>query len=413
MALYSYKGLGADGKKLTGKIDAVSEKDAVRRLRDQSVFVVKIREGEDLGEQNVLQRVVSFVRQFSLRRFLPVFKSDLIIFFHQIALMLRAGYTLVPALSAAREMQTKLGLVRAIDRICDAIRNGSSFSAGMAAEKRLFAPMIVNLVAVGERSGNLDSILDRLSENLEQVKDLKRQLISAMLYPVIVLLCSIGLVIYLVMTVIPRFAVFLSARGSALPPSTQMLLDVSGWAQEWGKLIGITVGVSVFLILAAYTTVKGKRVIDRMLLSIPLIGTSIQFSSMAQAGWSLSLLLRSGIPALDSLRVNGKALSNLALRDNFETAAEQLLTGRALSKAVEQPHIPPMMRHMVAVGEKSGELDAVMHEVGAYYQKELAAKVKFMAAMVEPVLILSVGGMVGFVYFSIFQAVMSVSKGGM
>jgi type IV pilus assembly protein PilC len=146
---------------------------------------------------------------------------------------------------------------------------------------------------------------------------------------------------------------------------------------------------------------------------VPVVGSAILFASMAQAGWSLSMLLKSGVTALESLRITSGVIKNLAVSDCFENAANGLLTGRSLSKTFEQPHIPLMVRHMAALGESSGQLDSVMHDVGEYYQKELAAKVKLIAVMIEPMLILVVGGMVGFVYFSFFQAVMSVSKGGM
>lgn len=411
MARYSYKGLDATGKKVAGQVEADTEKEAVRLLRDESIFATQVKVGGsgDGGRKSVahILTLLNPVRLF------PVLKGDLIILFNQIALMLRSGYTLVPALQAAREMQVKWALVRTIDEMVDAIRAGASLSQSMKVNAKLFPPMVVNLVAIGERSGNLDYILERVGENLERMKDLKRQLVSAMIYPTIVILSSVGLIVYLVTTVIPQFAVFLTARGSALPGSTQMMLDVSGWMVDYGMALGIGVGVGVFAILVAYTFEPGKRVMDRVLLYVPLIGKAIQFGGMAQTGWSLALCLRSGIPALDALRINAQAMNNFALRDSFECAGADLLVGRSISKAIEQPFIPLMVRHMTAVGEKSGELDSVMFEVGIYYQKELAAKVKFMSAIIEPIMILLVGGLVGFVYFSIFQAVMSVSKGGM
>ncbi|OAM90567.1 type II secretion system F family protein [Termitidicoccus mucosus] len=414
MARYSYIGLDSHGKSLKGRIEAESEKAAVRSLRGQSIFVLEIREGEAGGrEGSFLSRARHVLGLMHPRRFVPVMAGDLIVFYRQLTLMLRAGYTLAQALNAAREMQAKPRLIRTIDRMGAAIRSGTSLSASMAAEKGLFSPLAVSLVAIGERSGNLDAILEHLADHLERHKELKRQLLSALFYPMIVLLAAIGVVTGLVVWVIPRFAVFLAARNATLPRSTQVLLDVAGWLLHWGKVLGPVLGVAVFLLLAAYTTRAGKRILDRIILALPLAGIAIQFSAMAQAGWSLSLLLRSGLPALESLRINGQAMGNLAVRDSFEKAAEGLLVGRALSRSFEQPHFPPMMRHMAAVGEKSGQLDTVMHDMGQYYQRELAAKVKFMSAMIEPVMILMVGSLVGYVYFSIFQAVMSVSKGGM
>ncbi len=414
MPLFSYQGLNAAGKKTTGQIDAANERAAVGSLREQSIFVLKMVEGDVLpGAGNILSKLRKGISMLNPLQFLPVQTADLVALFQHLALMLRSGYTLVPALQAAAGMQTKLSMIRPIERICDSIRAGASFSVSIGKEKRLFPAMVVNLVGIGEQSGNLDSILDRLSENMEQSKDLKRQLLGAMLYPSVVLLSSVGLIVYMVVKVIPSFSAFLTSRGSSLPGSTQFLLDVSDWTLEWGKLLSIVLGSTTFLILAAYTTRRGKRVLDQMILAIPLVGTAIQFSAMAQAGWCLSLCLRSGIPALTSLRINSEALGNLAIGASFERAADELLLGKALSKAIEQPHIPAMMRHMTAVGEASGELDTVLHNVGLFYQRELAAKVKFMSIMIEPVMIILVGGLVGFVYFSIFEAVMSVSKGGM
>ncbi len=414
MPLFSYEALDGAGKKILGRLEAGNDKEAVRTLRDQSVFVLSIREGDHVGAERgfraQLNHGLSLVNPL---RFLPVVKGDLVQFFHQISLMLRSGYTLVPALKATREMQMKISFIRVIDQLAESISAGASLSAAMKSYAKLFPPMMVNLISIGERSGNLDSILERLAENVEQSKELKRQLIGAMLYPTIVLLCSVGLVVYMVKKVIPSFASFLSARSSSLPSSTQRMMDVSEWALQWGGLVFGIFGVFIFCVLVAYTTRPGKKVVDGAILMQPLIGKAVQFSAMAQTGWSLSLCLRSGLPALDALRINAEAMQNAVIRESFEKAAEELLLGRSLSKAIDQPHVPLMMRHMAAVGEKSGELDTVMFDVGVFFQKELAAKVKMMSVLIEPVMIIGVGALVGFVYYSLFQAVMSVSKGGM
>lgn len=413
MATYAYTGLDARGQTQKGRIEAANEKAAARALRDKAIFVLEIREGDSLGEPGgPVARLRRLAGLLNPRRHLPVMSGDLILFYRQLNLMLRAGHTLVQALEAARGMQAKLRLSRAIGRMCDSLRSGAGLSASMATEK-LFSPLAINLVAIGERSGNLDTILERLADNLERAKELRRQLLSALFYPMVVLIASVGVATGMVVWVIPRFATFLAARNAALPKSTQLLLDIAGWLLHWGKVAGPALAVAAFLVLAAYTTRAGKLAIDRVLLGLPVIGSVFTSGAMAQAGWSLALLLRSGLPALESLRVNGQAIGNLAIRENFENAARGVLGGRALSKAFEQPHFPLMVRHMAAVGEKSGQLDTVMDDMGRYYQRELEGKVKLMSAMIEPVMILIVGSLVGFVYFSMFQAIMSVSKGGM
>lgn len=412
MALYSYKGLDRGGQEQKGLIEADNAKDATRMLRDRAIYVLDLKEGDGAagGGISFLKKWIVFLLP---HRWSPVGSGDLIIFFRQISLMLRAGYTLVKALEMSSEMVANMRLRLAINRMSNEIRRGASFSSQLEKEKRTFSPMMANLVASGEQSGSLDSILERLAEGLERGKELKRQLMAALIYPAFIVLASVAVVAFLVMGVIPRFARFLEARRAELPNSTQMLMDISDWFFTWGSMLAGGFAVFVFVVLAAYTTGPGKRLVDRCFLAIPLIGTAIAYASMAQAGWSLSMLLQSGITALESLRITCGVVNNRAVADCFGRAAEELLAGRSLSKTFEQPFILPMMRHMAAVGESSGQLDAVMGDVGEYYQKELSAKVKLITVSVEPTLILMVGGMVGFVYYAFFQAVMTVSKGGM
>ena len=414
MAVFSYVGLDDKGKEQSGTVDADSARDAARILRHRSVFVLKVVEGEQLlVERGFFAELFRVLALLLPHRHAPVGATDLVVFFRQTALMLRAGYTLVTALDASVDMVAKHRLKRSIKRMADEIRRGSSFSSMLAREKSIFSPMVAKLVASGEQSGNLDLILDRLAGSIERSKELKRQLAAAMVYPTFIMLSSVGVVIFLVVGVIPRFAKFLTARSAELPASTQLLMDISDWAVTWGGYLAGVAGIGLFFVLASYTTKPGKAVIDKVILVIPVVGTAVQFASMAQAGWTLSMLLRSGVTALDSLRITVGVISNRAVALCFDKAARGILEGRSLSRSFAQPHITMMMRHMAAVGESSGQLDTVMADVGEYYQKELSAKVKFISLMVEPTLILFVGGMVGFVYYAFFQAVMSVSKGGM
>lgn len=414
MPLFSYTGLDGRGQHQEGQVEAKDLKEARRVLRERAIFVMELREGTwSRSGVSVFARLKGIPSLLNPRRYMSVSAGDLVLLFRQIALMLRAGYTLVTALDANCEMVSKMQLKRSLRRMGDEIRKGASFSVVVAREKKIFAPMVANLIASGEQSGNLDSILERLADNLEKARELKQQLVAAMLYPSFVLIAAVGVVIFLVVGVIPRFATFLTARNAELPASTQMLMDASGWMLDNGKMILVVAGSTIFGILAAVTTPKGKGILDRLMLAIPVIGGAIQASAMAQAGWTLSMLLSSGVTALESLRITGNVIGNVAVSGCFKRAASGLLEGKPLSKAFDQPHITLMMRNMAAVGESSGQLDGVMHGVGEYYQKELAAKVKVIAVMIEPMLIVAVGGMVGFVYYAFFQAVMSVSKGGM
>ncbi|MFG0250112.1 MAG: type II secretion system F family protein, partial [Phycisphaeraceae bacterium JB051] len=304
MPTYSYTGLDNTGQQRKGTIEAESEKLAARLLRDRSIYVLKIRVGEETVSDTAVQSTGNKVAGlFSLQRYLPVTTADLIVVFRQLSLMLRAGHTLVTSLDAVSQMQPKPGLRRACSNMSDAIRRGASFSSSIQEHGRYFPPMVINLIAAGERSGNLESIMNRLADNFERNKDLKRQLLSAMFYPMVVLLTSLCVITAMVLWVIPRFAAFLTARRAKLPASTQFLLDFGAWAKDWSFVIGVTLFVAVFLILAACTTEFGKKIVHRILLALPVMGKVAQYGAMAQVGWSLSMLLRSGMPAIQSLRI--------------------------------------------------------------------------------------------------------------
>jgi type IV pilus assembly protein PilC len=414
MGVYSYIALDDKGQEQQGQVEAGDAREAARSLRERAIFVVEIQEGASgIRIEKPAQRLLSGLRWLSPRQHMPVRPPDLVLFFRQVALMLRAGHTIVEALEASREMVPKQRLRQVIERMSEGIQRGQSFSAALAAEKQTFSPMMAKLIESGEEGGELDPILERLAVNLEKRVELKRQLKIAMTYPSFVVVGSIGVSAFLVISVVPRFAKFLNTKKVDIPASTQVLMDIADWFQVWGATLGISLMVITFSLLAAYTTKGGKKVIDRVILILPVVGTSVVYSGMAQAGWTLSMLLRSGVTALQSLRVTSGVMGNRTLADCFESAADQILEGRNLSTALNQGDIPLMVRHMAAVGERSGQLEVVMQEVGEFYRKELEAQVKAMTAMVEPTLILMVGGMVGFVYYAFFQAVLKVSTGGM
>jgi type IV pilus assembly protein PilC len=203
----------------------------------------------------------------------------------------------------------------------------------------------------------------------------------------------------------------LESKATDLPAITQAMLDVSAWLIEYGTALGIILGVSIFGVLASYTTLAGKKVIDRVLLNTPLIGSSIRTSAMAQMGWTMSMLLGSGLTVIEALRVMRSITGNHRLAICFDHAGNEILAGRSLAFGLQQSHIPVMVQHMTGIGERSGELEHVMLELGKYYQQSAESRIKAMVAMIEPAMTIIVGGMVAFVYIGFFTAMIKVSAG--
>jgi type IV pilus assembly protein PilC len=385
-------------------IDAGLVNDA---LREQNLFVVKVTE---VGIQSGSGLSQDF-NWDSINLYRSVPKRDLVFFFKQLSFMLRAGLPVLQALQLS-ESQAKGRLRLVIRQMLIDIENGSPLSKAMSKHKEVFPILTVNLMLAGESTGALDQVANRLATHLEKKAALRSQTINALIYPTVVVLVAIGVVIFLVWKIIPQFAKFLLGRGKKLPPSTQFLIDASNFALEYGLYIfGGVIFIIVGLILF-YQTPQGRLTLDTAILRVPVIGKLLRFGAMAELNWSLSMMLRSGLTAYDSLKICGNVIANRLISNKLFSASELILGGKDLSSSIKSNAIPDLVTQMTAVGEKTGTLDHVLHELGAFYEEQLQVGVKRMSAMIEPALILLIGGMVGFVYYAFFQAMFSlVGKG--
>jgi len=410
MAKYTYKALDQQGNETIGTIEAGSESEARNTLRAKALYVLKLKNGGE--KQSISSRLKTLLSYISIKRYKKANTADLVLFFRQVALMLRAGNTLMQAIEAISQMTVKVRFKNALVRMLVSIQGGSSFAQAIEKESSMFPPIVARLIASGEASGELQVILERLAINLNRSAELKRQFITAMFYPTFVTIAAIGVTTFLAMSVVPKFAKMLEGKSSQLPAATQAMMDGSAYMVDNGAMIFSTLGLGIFLILAAYTTEKGKTMIDKVLIRTPLIGSSIQSSAMAQTGMTMSLLLRSGLTVLETLKVLAHIMPNKSMSACFGKAGEKILSGQSLAAGLNQPHIPHMVQHMAGIGEKSGELDQVMEELGNYFQSQTEARLKAMIAMIEPAMTVLIGGLVGFVYYAFFKAMMQVSAGG-
>lgn len=406
---FNYKALDPQGRERQGTIEANSAADATAMLRSRSMHVLKLQAGGQAF--NLGKFITSTLRMISIKRYTSPAAADLVIFFRQLSLMLRSGNTLIQGLELCSEMTEKVQLRRSLINVLVAIQGGSSFANAIEKQGSKFPPIVAKLIASGEASGELQITLERLADTLERSASLKRQFVSSLIYPTLVITAAVGVTLFLAISIVPKFAKLLEGKSQQLPAATQVMMDVSAWLINYGFYLGVTLGASIFLILAAYTTKPGKAVIDRVLLNMPVIGSSIRTSAMAQMGWTMSMLLSSGLTVLESLRVVSSVMGNQRLSLCFSHASDEILAGRSLAIGFNQSNIPMMVQHMAGIGERSGELEHVMLELGRYYQDLAEARIKRMIAMIEPAMTLIVGGLVGGVYYAFFKAMMQVSAG--
>lgn len=407
MPKFNYTAINAAGKETKGSMQAIDAGLVNNTLREQGLFVVKISESGIQSGSGLSQDF----NWDSINQYRSVPKRDLVFFFKQLSFMLRAGLPVLQALQLS-ESQSKGRLRLVIRQMLIDIENGSPLSKAMSKHKEVFPVLAVNLMLAGESTGALDQVANRLATHLEKKAALRSQTINALIYPTVVVLVAIGVVIFLVWKIIPQFAKFLLGRGKKLPPSTQFLIDASNFALQYGLYIFVGVILTIVGLILFYQTPQGRLTLDSAILRVPVIGKLLRFGAMAELNWSLSMMLRSGLTAYESLKICGNVIANRLISNKLFSASELILGGKDLSSSIKSNAIPDLVTQMTAVGEKTGTLDHVLHELGAFYEEQLQVGVKRMSAMIEPALILLIGGMVGFVYYAFFQAMFSlVGKG--
>jgi type IV pilus assembly protein PilC len=410
VATFKYSAVDAKGKESKGAIQAADSRAAVAQLRQQSLFVVKIAEVaiDNKAESNGLSKEVSFSSLSDMR---SVPTRDLVFFFKQLSFMLRAGLPVLQALQLSHSQVSSGRLRNVIGKMITDIETGSQLSQAMGKHPGVFPLIAVNLMVAGEFTGDIDAIADRLATHLEKRVALKSQTINALIYPGVVILVAMGVVTFLVVKIIPTFAKFLAGKGNALPPSTQFLIDASNFALKYGLyIIGFLIMI-VIGVVVAYNTPNGRLRIDGFLLRIPIIGKLLTHGAVAELTWSLSMMLRSGLTVFDALKIGSNVISNRLISTKLKSASEMILTGRDMASSIRHPAIPELVTQMVSIGERTGTLDHVLLELGMFYEAQLQVGIKRLSAMIEPALILVIGGIVGFVYYAFFQAMFSLAKG--
>ena len=406
MASFSYTALDARGGETAGTIQASDARTAAAQLRQRGLRVLGVT--ESAGEGGGLAREIDLSSLAALR---SVSNQSLVFFFRQLSFMLRAGLPVMQALELAHAQVSGGRLQQIIARMLKDIESGSQLSQAMARHSDVFSRLSVNLVIAGENTGELDRIVDRLATHLEKKGALRAQMINAMIYPVVVVLAALGVGTFLVLKIIPKFGQFLASQGKPLPPSTQFLIDLSAFVVANGVWLLGLIAAFVAAAVAAYNTAHGRLALDRLLLKLPVMGKLLMNGSMAQMNWGLAMLLKSGVTVYDGLRIASGLLSNRILSGLLQNAADTILTGRDLAGSLRAPVMPVLVTQMIAVGERTGTLDHVMQELGGFYEHQLEVGIKRLSAMIEPALILVIGGMVGFVYYAFFQALFALAGG--
>ena len=320
----------------------------------------------------------------------------------QVAVMLRSGFTLLAAVETIIEQPPSLALRRIYRVLRDRISEGESLAEAMASLP-CFPPSVVAMIGMGEESGNLDTVREQSAEAMEARRQSRTTTLTALFYPAFTFFLAIGVSAYLVIAIIPKMQKALDALGKTLPPMTQSLMDLSVFLTKWGLLLGV-VSLSIFVSLVLiWLWPPGRLFFDRTALQVPVIGTILRTGASAVFSRSLSTLLSSGIPLVDGLRISASLHGNRYMAQVTESAMRRVLEGGTLYEGLDRPRAYlPMMLRMVAVGEVSGNLEETLGNAAKFHDEQLLSLVKRLSALLEPVVVIGVGTLVGYVYIAFF-----------
>lgn len=411
MPIYEYKGLDAKGKHAKGLKEADSVKSLRILLRRDGIFVTDMKESggqlvsSSKKHKDLLSRDVRFKMLFQ-----GISAETLGVATRQLATLLQAGVPMVDALNAMIEQIDNQNLKRIFSEVKGDVNEGLALADAFGKHK-CFSNIYVNMVRAGESSGALEVVLERLSEFLEGQAQLKNRVMGAILYPAVMMIIGCIVMVVMLTSVVPRIAqVFIHAK-IQLPLMTRMLIGLSGFLSNFWWLVLIGLGFSIFFALRFVKTPKGRFLWDSFKLNAPVIGPIARMISVARFSRTLSTLLASSVPLLNSLQIVRNVLNNSILEKTIDDVRDAVREGEDIATPLKRSGcFPPMVTHMIAIGEKSGQLEQMLTRVAISYEQQVQIRVGMLTSLLEPVMIVIMGGSVGFIVFAILTPIMQMSQ---
>lgn len=405
MAVFEYTGIDeSSGKSVKGYRDAESPRALRGLLRKDGVLLTSAHEGnEKKAKKNNDIDLFAFLRRIS--------GGDVAVMTRQLATLVRAGIPLVESLAALTEQVEKEQMVRVLSSVGESLKEGTSFSKSLQLHPRVFPPLYINMVAAGEASGMLELVLERLADFMESQARLKGKLTAALAYPIAMAVFATGLITFLMVTVVPQLTSIFENLGQALPWYTQLLIFSSNTITDLWWLILLVGGGGFYGFLKWKRTEKGHMAWDGFQLTMPLFGRLNLLAALARFTRTLSTLLGSGVQLLPAMEIGRNVLENVKLESVITEAIGSIREGESIAEPLKRSgQFPPMVTHMIAVGEKSGQLEQMLQNVSQAYESEVETKIGTVTSLLEPIMIVVMGGAVGFIVVSIMMPLMEMNN---
>lgn len=403
---FLYTAQNKAGEKITGNIEADSVASATQALGKRNFKVVNIQQSKEGG---LLDRLPFFGKKNK-----KIKLKDLVVFTRQLATMINAGVPLVRSLATLQAQTENPNLQRQIAEVSKDVEGGSSFADALEKHPDAFSPIYVNMVRAGEAGGILDAILKRLAEQQEKDSRIRGKFKSAMTYPIILLVITFGVFMGLMVFAMPKIGKMikdLAGEEAKLPALTTTMLGISDFMVEyWFVIVGVLV-VGGFFLKRYVKTPKGRRKKDEFLLRIPVLKTIIIKVAVARFSRIFASLMAAGVTVVDSIQITAKAIGNAVIEDELNEAAKAVTNGEQFSVPLSTSNVfPPIVAQMMAIGEETGKSDEILVKVADFYEEEVDNAVDSLSSILEPIMIVVMGGIVGLIAVAIIGPISNLSS---
>lgn len=398
MPIFSYTAKNNIGGTINGSVEARNQEIAVNLIKNQGFTVISMAE-----KSSGLMDAISDFRGVPL--------TEVVTFTRQFSTMISAGLPISRALEVLSNQSTNKKFKKIITEVLRSVEGGSSLSTSFSLHPKVFSTTYVSLVRAGESSGKLDIILKKLADNMEADRELNSKFKSAMIYPTIIMIAMVGVVIILMVFVIPKLTQMYEDMQVELPFITKMLITVSDFMVKYIYLVLILIAGAFIGIRSFMTSEKGKGLISEIIIKIPVFGKITLQKDFASFSRTLSLLIGAAVPIVDALNIVSSIMSGMQIRRAIQEAANQVEKGNSLSSYFKSnPSFPSLLGQMAGVGEETGKMDEVLERVAVYYEGEVNNLVKGLSAALEPIILVMLGTMVGFLIISIITPIYKLTS---
>ncbi len=401
MATFNYRAKNTAGTTVSGKIEASNLKEALGKLRNQGLRVLSTEAQKGISLDDLIRKLNILDRPGL---------GDLVVFSRQLSTLINAGIPVVQCLNILVDQTKKNSFKKILTNVRTDIEGGEFISSSLAKHPSCFDKLYISMVKSGEVGGVLDEVLDRIATYLENIAELIRKVRGAMVYPIMILVVAIGVVTFLLVFVIPKFKDVFEVFGEKLPTPTQILINVSDFLVHWIWLVFLGIFAIVTIMnIAISRSEKIKLQWHRITLKIPLFGDLFLKISVARFTRTLGTLVRSGVPILEALDIVAQTSGNKVVELAILEAKDAIKEGAKISDPLKASGVfPPMVVQMIAVGEETGALDAMLFKSADYYDREVDATVAALSSILEPVMIVFLGVVVGFIVVAMYLPIFSL-----